>query len=512
MTYRLLFFSLIIEILLGPLGPPCAHAQPRGTADLAAQIDEVVTGEEFENAFWGIKVVDLESGTTLYERNARKSFVPASNVKLYTTAAALDLLGPDYTYRTRLYVDGPVEDGTLKGNLIVRGAADPTIGGHYDALTGEWEAEMEALRLFRNWVDSLRAAGIKRVEGDVIGDDDVVDDVPLGPGWSWDDETYYYAAQLSGLSFNDNVIQLHVEAQALDWPARIWWDPENTDYVTVINRSRTIHPDSSRDSDYVRRRGTNIIEVSTLVPLGRDHIAEITVENPTLFFVHVLRETLLASGIGIDGVAVDVDDLSIKPDYRSRNAKRIAVHSSQPLSDIVSMINKPSQNLYADMLVKTLAAELPRSNDDLEPGSTELGLEVAMSTFVKAGVDTSRIQLADGSGLSRHNLVTPEMTAALLRYMWMHSDEDARSAFYDSLPVAGVEGTLRNRMRGGHAYRNLRAKTGTLSNVTSLSGYMRAGDGTPLAFVLMCNHFTTPTRHVRRAQDRIARILAGFRG
>jgi D-alanyl-D-alanine carboxypeptidase/D-alanyl-D-alanine-endopeptidase (penicillin-binding protein 4) len=175
------------------------------------------------------------------------------------------------------------------------------------------------------------------------------------------------------------------------------------------------------------------------------------------------------------------------------------------------MVNKPSQNLYADMLIKTLAAEFPRQSEDEEPGSTELGLEVAMQTFVKAGIDTSGIQLADGSGLSRHNLVTPGMTVSLLRYMWNYPDDRVRAAFYNSLPVAGVEGTLRNRMRSGPARENLRAKTGSLSNVSSLSGYIQAADGTPLAFAAMCNHFTTRTRDVRRAQDLLADVLAGFR-
>ncbi len=509
--HRIRLLSFLVAFALWPLSQSVVHAQQTGVPHLASQIDAIVSAEEFENAFWGITVVDLESGSVLYDRNARKSFVPASNAKLYTTSAALDLLGPAYTYRTRLYVGGPIEGGVLRGNLIVRGSADPTIGGHYEAASGEWEAEVDAVRLFREWADSLRAAGVERIEGDVIGDDDVVDDVPLGHGWSWDDETYYYSAQLSGLSFNDNVVQLHVEAESLGRPANVWWDPVNTDYVTVINRSLTIHPDSSKDAGYMRRRGTNTIEVSTLVPLGRDDVVEITVENPTLFFVHVLRETLRQAGVAVDGEAVDVDFISIKPDYSDPDVRRVAVHASQPLSDLVSMVNKPSQNLYADMLVKTLAAEFPRPDDDAEPGSARLGIDVAMKTLVRAGVDTSRIRLVDGSGLSRNNLVTPEMTAALLKYMWNHEDDGARTAFYDSLPVAGVEGTLRNRMRTGPAYRNLRAKTGTLSNVSSLSGYVRGSDGTPLAFALMCNHFTTPTRHVRRAQDRLASVLAGYR-
>lgn len=493
---------------------PTVQAQGRATSELARSIHGIIHAEKFENAFWGVTVVDLASGHALVDENAEKSFVPASNMKLYSTAAALDQLGPSYRYRTRLYVDGPVIGGVLKGNLIVRGSGDPTIGGHYD-VAGRWEAEIDATRLFREWADSLRSAGITQIDGDIIGDDDVVDDQPLGRGWSWDDETYYYAAQLSGLSFNDNVVHMHVESRQTREPATIRWDPFNTDYVQVINHTVTTPPGTSVDEGYRRIRGTNIVEVTTEVPAGGKDVEEITVENPTLFFAHVLRESLMRSGIAVAGEAVDVDDISIKPNYASPRFRRVATHASEPLSEIVKIVNKPSQNLYADMLIKTLAAEFPirayDGEDELEPGSAEFGLDIAMATFVKAGIDTSRIQLADGSGLSHQNLITPQMTASLLRYMWSHPNDDVRAAFYDSLPVAGVEGTLRNRMKSGAVHRNVRAKTGSLSNTSSLSGYVHAADGTPLGFSMMANHFTTQTREVRDAQDRIAALLAGYR-
>ncbi|MEX1055789.1 MAG: D-alanyl-D-alanine carboxypeptidase/D-alanyl-D-alanine-endopeptidase, partial [Rhodothermales bacterium] len=191
--------------------------------------------------------------------------------------------------------------------------------------------------------------------------------------------------------------------------------------------------------------------------------------------------------------------------------RQIAVHTSAPLSDIVAGINKPSQNLYADMVLKTLGAELPAEDEDLEPGSSGMGIEVAMTTFSRAGIDTSRIQLVDGSGLSSMNLVTPDMTTSLLTYMWSHPSLDVREAFYRSLPIAGTEGTLRNRLTSGPARENLRAKTGSLSNVSTLSGYLRAEDGTPLAFSLMSNHYTTRTADVRTAQDAVVNLLARYR-
>lgn len=505
--------ALALSALLWTAAVPSSNGQPAPTSrsDLQTEIDRILDADEFSNAFWGLHVVDLAGGETLYSRNPGKSFVPASNTKLYTTAAALDRLGWMYRYRTRLYVDGPVENGVLRGNLIVRGAADPTIGTHYEAGEGEWEAEVDATRLFRDWADSLRAAGITRIDGDIVGDDDVIDDVPLGNNWSWDDETFYYSAQISGLTFNDNVIHLHVTSRRRGRPADLRWYPYDTDYVEVVNRSLTIHPDSSRDEGYLRRRGTNAIEVTTEIPEGDEDVEEITVENPTAFFVHVLAETLRREGIAVSGTPVDVDDLSIKPDYTSPNVRRVAYHESPTLAEIVSIINKPSQNLFAELVLKTLGAEFPVQDEDLEPGSAAMGVAASMETFARARIDTSRIRLVDGSGLSRLNLVTPEMTTRLLTYMWSHEDTPVRRAFIESLPLAGRQGTLRNRLRRGPAEGNLRAKTGTLSSVSSLSGYVNVDGNRPLVFAMMSNHYTTRTREVREAQDAVVKLLSQYR-
>ncbi len=506
--------TALISCLLLVLAWRPAWAQQPALADpaLGATIDQVIGADVFADGFWGVHVVDLETGRTLYARSEGKNFVPASNVKLYTTAAALDLLGPLYRYETAVYVDGPVVDGVLRGNVIVRGAADPTIGGHYESDKGTWNEDIDATRIFRDWADSLRAAGIGRVEGDIVGDDDVIDNTPLGVNWSWDDETYYYSAQLGGLSFHDNVVHLYVTGRGRDMPADVEWEPFNTTYVDVINRSVTIPADRSVDEGYRRVRGTNTVEVTTRVPVGGRDAEEITVENPTGYFVHVLRESLLRSGIAVGGNAVDVDEISIKPDYEAGRYRRIAVHHSAPLAEVTALINKASQNLYADLLMKTLAAEFPNTDDDdLEPGSSEMGIDVAMATYVRAGIDTSKIRLVDGSGLSRLNLVTPQMTTALLSYMWRHDDQLVRNGFYHSLPLAGEQGTLRHRLGNSLARGQMRGKTGTLTAASSLSGYVRSRAGRMLAFSIMTNHYTSRTSAVRTAQDVIVEALAQYR-
>lgn len=502
---------VLLVLSLALAGSALAQQGPRSPRALERALEAALAGEDVDNAFWGVMVTNLETGDVLFRRNAEKTMLPASNGKLYTTAAALDLLGPDFRYETQLFASGPIDDGLLRGNLIVRGSGDPSIGGQFDPVTGERLDSVDATALFREWADSLRAAGIQAIDGDLIGDDDVFDDVPLGVGWSWDDEPYWYSAETGGLVFNENYVNLSLEGQTPGAPAAVAWEPARTSYVTVHNQSLTVPADSSLDSAYDRARGTNVLEIASRVPAGRRVETRLTVTNPTLYFMHVLRESLLAAGIAVGGHARDVDDLPIKPTYTDPSLRRVATHHSLPLADLVRIVNKPSHNLYADQLLKTLGVAFPTLDDeDLAPGSSEMGVEAAMATFARAGADTSRLTLVDGSGLSRMNLVSPEMTMAVLTYMWDHPDSAVAEAFYQSLPVGGRDGTLDERFVSGPARGNVHAKTGTLTGVSSLSGYVRSRGNTPLAFVIMCNNHTVRSSDIRRIQDTIVDHLASY--
>lgn len=488
-------------ILAGASWLPTSALGQSTPAELARQIDQLLAVDSLSNAWWGVAVMDLETGEELYAENAGRSFIPASNTKLYTSAAALDHFGPEYRYVTRVFSDGPVTDGVLRGNIIVRGSGDPTIGGRFN------DGDLTAT--FRAWADSLKARGITRVEGDLIGDDDVFDDVALGYGWSWDDELYWYSAELGGLVFNDNCVDVSIVSRGLGQPGMVTWEPANTSYIQVVNQSLTVPADSSLREGYARPRGTNTLYLSSLVPEGRTDNESLTVSNPTLYFAHVLRETLVAEGISVGGVAVDVDDLSVKPD--SARLVTLATHHSPTLAEIVAVVNKRSQNLYADQVLKTLGTLEPVEPSRRLAGSARRGVEVAEETYERAGIDAHRLQLVDGSGLSRQNLVTPSMTLALLRYMWQHEGEGVREAYLASLPIGGVDGTLQYRFRSQPLARgNVRAKTGTVSNASALSGYVTTRSGTPLAFSVMVNHYTIPTRHVRTIQDELVEILAGY--
>lgn len=494
------------------LGLLCVNAPVRGQPSegpseavldsLSEAIADTIDAAPFAGASWGIHIVDLRSGSVLYSRNAGNNFVPASNVKLFTSAAALEQLGPDYTYQTTVYADGPVNDGTLEGNLIVRGDGDPTIGG--------WEQRADPTQVFRRWADSLQARGIDHISGNVIGDDSRMDDTPLGRGWSWNDITYAYAAEMGSLVFNANTVDLTVRGRQEGQPAALSWEPFNTDYVNIVNRSRTIPYTEEEEEEYQRIMGTNTIHVNTRVHPNRKETESLTVTNPTRYFTDVLRDVLLREGISIDGHPADFDETGIPIHYKNESTRRVASHTSPPMSQIVQTINHESQNLYAEQVLRTLAVEVPpKTDEDLDPGSSPLGVKAVRETLVEADIDTSRIQLVDGSGLSRQNYVRPRALVKLLKHMWLHPNPDVSSAYYDALPQGGKDGTLEYRFRRPAPARgSVRAKTGTLSNTSALSGYVESQTGTPIAFTVFCNHHLADGNQVRSAQDVLVNTLA----
>lgn len=497
---RLVLAGLLFAGVLASAAPIRAQTDAASSEAVASVVKKALGREALQNGFWGVKIMDAVSGDVIYGQNTGKRFVPASNAKLFTAAAALDQLGPGYRFVTRLYKQGAVTGDTLHGDLLVRGAGDPTIGGY--------EQRDDRLQVFRAWADSLKAAGIRHVTGRVIGDDDIHSDTPLGNGWSWDDLPYRFAVELSGLPFGENVIELTARGQSLGAPAALSWEPLQTRYVNVVNHSRTVRRGS--DEEYRRLPGSRTLYVESRIRPGRVQEEELSVANPTGYFASVLRSVLLRSGIAVDGPALDIDDLSEKPTYGAPFTREVARYRSAPLADVLSTTLEESQNLYAEQILRTLGAERPTragGPDTPKPGSSAMGVEAAMRTFAAASVDTSRLRLADGSGLSRYDLVTPNMTARLLQYMRQHPDPAVRDAFVEALPVGGREGTLEYRFRRGPAYGNVRAKTGTLSGVSALSGYVTAGER-PLIFVIIGNHFSGESRTARHAQDRIVQALA----
>ncbi len=468
--------------------PSPAGAQLPGS--LANQIEAILHAAPQSNAWWGVSVADEETGEVLYELNANMSMVPASVTKLFTTAAALDYLGPSFQYKTRLYASGPLRDGTLQGDLIVRGAGDPTMGIE--------PSNRGPIAPFVDWRDSLRTSGIKLISGNIIGDDDVFSDQAWGSDWAWDDLVYGYAAETSGLSFHDNAITLRLHAHTLGEPTFLAWEPKGSGYLRFMNHSlTTAHGTRTRDG-YRRHPRSNRIEVTARIPVGSLDSVKLSVPNPTLFFVTTLKEVVTAGGLQVIGSAVDVDSLDAKPDYASQDLRLVATWDSPPLSAMVREINTNSNNMWAEAVLRTASGD--------EPYTTAASLKRGKTFYAAAGIDTSRLQLIDGSGLSRKNLVTPRMVTMLLQHMAHHPDLEIRHAFQESLAIGGRDGSLKHRFSDTNI--NVRAKTGTLGNVSGLAGTVTTESGRRLNFALLCNHYTIGTRRIRQTQDAVVALLA----
>ena len=490
--------ALALALLATAAGP--AAAQPTSTRDgLAERIEHVLDARAFDDAYWGVRIENLANGEVLFDRNGSRRFIPASNMKLLSTAAALDALGPDFRYQTRLYAEGEVANGTLNGALVVRGAGDPTFGGRF--------ADDDLTRVFRQWADSLAAMGVRRIRGPIIGDDDVFDNVGLGEGWQWDDLVWYYGAEVSGLQFNEGVVDVEVRGTSPGQRASVTAD-HNYGYARFVNQSTTTAGGSIREG-YTRALSDNVFTVTTSVPDGEVEREALAVVNPTEYFVRVMVGVFRQQGVEVTGDEVDVDEWGRRPRYETMT--RIATHTSPPLSEIAKQTNEDSNNVYAEHLLRTMGAYVYQGAD-LPTGSAFAGWEATKPFLERIGVDPESFRVADGSGLSALNRLTPVGIIGVLRGMHQHPDRATAEAFYNSLAVGGLTGTIARRYGSGDARGNVHAKTGYISGARTLSGYVTSASGDLIAFSLLCNNYTVPTSRVNRAQDQIVELLADYEG
>lgn len=467
--------------------PPAPIAPP--ATPIAAALDSIFNDTLFANAHWGVMVRSLETGETLYARNEGRMFVPASNMKIVTAAAALEVLGPAYRYQTRIAAAGSVRDGVLRGDLLVIGAGDPTISErvHGDVRT-----------VFRAWADSLRAHGVTRITGAVIGNDDVFDDAPWGRGWAWDDMDASYSAEVGGLELNEGFVTVRVAPAPGQRAAAVTTHPVSDEWVPVLG-SVWMGPAGEQPRVRVTRADTlGAVLVSGTLPGDTTVVeAEVAVRNNTRFFVSVLRQALLEAGIAVGGPSADADDL---PAERTANATVLFTHTSPPMTEVLAAFLKPSQNQIGEILLKTLGREARGM------GTAGAGAAVVDSVMRGWNLPPRLLAQADGSGLSRYNLVAPAFLVALL-------EQQARgprfAVLYDAMPVAGRDGTLASRMRGTPAEGNVHAKTGTLSGVRALSGYFTTAAGERMVFSMIVNHHTLSARDADRvAEAALMRLIA----
>jgi len=486
----------LLSLLLCALLLACTRQTTIKPADaydkLSDDISYLLDDPNLANAHIGLYIERVNDGRIIYKQNEYRLFVPASNQKLYTSACALDKLGPDFRFETAFYARGEVSNDTLYGDLIVRGKGDPTISGRFH--------DGDVLACFKQWADSLAAAGIRYVTGDLVGDESYFSGDALGFGWNWDDEPYWYTAQIGALSFNDNCVDLRVTAGGQPGDSvRVTMNPP-TSYVLVENSALTTHADSLSSLSISRERGQNVILVSGKMPAGADaYSTSITVEDPALWYLDNLATTLALNDLEIAGDIVSVD----KPLTMAEmvNREHLFSHNSPPLSEIIKVINKPSHNFYAEQALKTLGAEFKKE------GSAGAGADVVEAWLGSIGVSEAQAIIYDGSGLSRHNMISPFATAALLRHMYASRHFDV---FFESLPIAGVDGTLSRRMKNSPAEGRVHAKTGYVNHVRCLSGYAKDLAGNDYVFVMMMNHYSVPTSYINKLQDKIAIRLSSF--
>lgn len=462
---------------------------------LAGDLSRLFARPAVAHAVWGAQVRSLARGDTLYALNEHTLLDPGSTTKIVTLAAAADRLGWNYRYETRLVTAAPVEQGVLRGDLVAHGTGDPTIN-----------APGAGADLFEKWAAELRAAGIERIDGRIVGDDRALaGDVwtGLGPGWGWDDLGFGFATPSGALQHRENVVAIVVEPTAPGEPAVVRFDPVSG--LRLINRVRTAGRATEPAWTLRRPPGRSALVLDGAIPAGAPAESRlVSVANPTDFFVAALRRTLIREGIPVTGAAVDVDSLPHAAPAAGAEAEArrvLAIHRSAPLSEIAVRMMKRSQNLYAESLLRTLGVESPS-------GSAADGVAAIGGVLESWGLDRRQFHVADGSGLSPRNALTAAALVIVLERL--HGDPGRRTHFERTLPVAGRDGTLARRMRSSAAAGSARAKTGTKTDVGALAGYVDAAGGERLAFAILVNNFRTPAAEIVGVIDAAVERLAAF--
>jgi serine-type D-Ala-D-Ala carboxypeptidase/endopeptidase (penicillin-binding protein 4) len=474
--------------LMTPEPPP---APPSPLAELKSAIDSLVGDPKFRSAIWGILIVDPDAGDTLYSLNAGKLFLPASNMKIVTSTAALVELGPDYQYRTTYAMRGRVRKGVLEGDLVVIGRGDPTVSDHM---------EHDATIPLRAAAESVFAHGIRRITGHIVQGGDAFPDANWGYGWDWDDLSEPYAAGVDELMFNEGFTTITVHGGARPGsPATAATMPAMA-YPTLRNHVRTAVATGDAPAQpvtiaYDTASGALVLN-GTVAP----HDSTVTLvayHDPAAAYLYAFDAALRGRGVALRANAVD------RAPGADSGAKLDTLFAtvSPPLRDILPPLLKPSQNQIAEALLKTIGLE------KTGVGSADSGIRVVRDRLLAWGAAPDGFVLHDGSGLSRHDYLSPE---TLVHVLTAIRRDTAFQVFYDALPVAGVDGTIADRMRGTMAAGNVRAKTGFVDRARSLSGYVTTADGTPLVFSFLCNNWTTSVRDVERVQDEVASRLAAL--
>jgi serine-type D-Ala-D-Ala carboxypeptidase/endopeptidase (penicillin-binding protein 4) len=472
--------------------PAYAGARP-DAARFSARVESALQETHAARSYWGILVTDRDTGETLYELNSDHFFTPASNAKIFTTALALATLGPDYRFHTTLESKVALgSDGRLAGDLILVGRGDPDISNRKFPYAGKVELDGPVERVLAEMADQAVAKGLREVDGDIVGDDSYFPYDPYPAGWAVGDLFFRFGAPVSAIAFNDNTISVRIQqGNRLGDPATVTTEPRAA-LDTFGHEITTDGDEGTSDFAVVRQPGLNFILLRGTIPISHAPVhLDLAMTAPAATAALALKQLLEARGVRVTGqtrvqhAPPPQNNAAGEPVLTSSvlaldpNALVLAEHISEPLLECIRVTNKVSHNLHAEMLLRTVARE------KTGVGSTDAGLLVERNFLSAAGVADGDVILADGSGLSRDDLVTPRAAVALLRYA---ASQAWGREFLSTLPIAGMDGTLDNRMGNTAASGLIEAKTGEVEHVRGLSGYATTLRGENLIFSIFYNN------------------------
>lgn len=461
--------------------------------ELEIRLKSILKNPVLTPAFTSVSVVYLNDKKTLFSYQSKKPLKVASNMKLLTTATAINYLGPNFKYKTCVYLNGKfAQNGTLKGDIIIKGNGDPNISGRlYD---GNVTAIPEM------WADAIEGVGIKTVEGDIIADDTIFDREYVNPTWPKGQLSKWYCAQVSGLSFNDNCIDVIISPGKNDRQLVQATTNPQTNYVKIINSCKTTDKKSKHAYSLFRKEGSNEIHLKGYFWKGVKQQKEwVTIDKPSLYLAAVFKEIVEKRSIGVKGVVRFANE----QDTESTKHWEDLICTFSTIEQTINVTNNHSQNFYAEQILKTLGANSGKK------GSFTTGIEVMKDMLGLLGHEKAEFEIADGSGLSQKNRLTTEIFTDLLCYMHKHKDGQI---FIDSLPVSGIKGTLKNRLINPPYKAKIKAKTGYILGVSALSGYAETLSGDILAFSILINDFKVSNRTITKIQDSICMALVNYCG
>jgi serine-type D-Ala-D-Ala carboxypeptidase/endopeptidase (penicillin-binding protein 4) len=506
-------FALAFCVLLATQLHAVSHSP------LAKRIDAILSAPDLAHGFWGMEIVSLDDGKVLYAQNADKLFTPASDTKLFTTAAALALIGPNYTSRTTVETNGTLDKyGRLSGDVILVGRGDPNLSGRELPYSLRTQRNDHPIQVLEELADSLVRKGVKYVDGDIVADDSYFAFERYGEGWSQDDLVLADGAPVSALTINDNVIFVNIlPADRAGEHAFVSITPF-ADYYRIDNRIITTPAGTGRKIYINREPGSTLLTLWGNMPLDDAGANEaLAIEDPAEFAAVLFHQLLENRGIVVYGKQrtrhTELASLStltvtaMAPARGGDDSSRVpqpqplvlASYQSKPLVDDVRVINKVSQNLHAEILLRLLGREKGAA------GTVEGGLEVLRGFLNSAGVPGEEYVFYDGSGLSRQNLVTPHAVVQLLRYAIA---QPWGASFRDTLPVAGVDGSLADRLKNLDPRSHVYGKTGSLDGVKALAGYATSVRGQQIAYCILSNNFNLPSKRVNDAIDSIVEAIS----